>query len=88
MGALYVASDPRPVISTHESNRLSRAGNFEDAMKEQRKHAVQLEDTETLRSIPVLEVADGEVAEGEETQRLRSLTVQEVEEILRKEPQK
>jgi hypothetical protein len=24
MGALYVASDPRPVIGTHESNRLSR----------------------------------------------------------------
>jgi hypothetical protein len=76
------------VIGTYGSNRLSRAGNFEDAMKEQRKHAAQLDDTETLQSIPVLEVADGEAAEGEETRRLRSLTVQEVEDILRKEPQK
>jgi hypothetical protein len=57
-------------------------------MKEQRKHAARLDDTETLQSIPVLEAADGEAAEGEETRRLRSLTVQEVEEILRKEPQK
>jgi hypothetical protein len=56
-------------------------------MKRQPKHAAELDETATLQSIPILEVADRE-AEGEETQRLRSLTVQEVEEILRNEPQK
>lgn len=57
-------------------------------MKRQPKHAAELDETATLQSIPILEVADREAAEGEETRRLRSLTVQEVEEILRNEPQK
>lgn len=56
-------------------------------MKEQRKQTVQLDETATLQSIPVLQVED-DVAEGEETQRLRSLTVQEVEAMLKNEPQK
>ena len=45
-------------------------------MKEQDKKADELAETKPLEKIP------STVAEGEETQRLRALTVQEIEQIL------
>ena len=46
-------------------------------MKEQDKKADELAETKPLKKIP-----NTDVAEGEETQRLRALTVQEIEQIL------
>ena len=51
-------------------------------MTDQRKKPAMLDETQTLDSIPTLEV------EGDETRQLRSLSVQEIEQILRDEPKK
>lgn len=47
-------------------------------MKQQRKKIDDLAETQTIETAAIAEVEDGE-----ETKRLRSLTVQEVEQILK-----
>ncbi len=49
-------------------------------MKEQHPKTAVFDETKTLETIPITELPDGE-----ETQRLRSLTVQEIEQILKDE---
>lgn len=80
--ALYVARDPRPRIGTRESNRLSLALNHQrETMKDQCKPADRLQTIDPS-------ISDTEDDIGEDTRRMRSLTVQEIEQILREEASK
>jgi hypothetical protein len=69
--------DARPRIGKSDRIAFARSHHRWGSMEEQGKKADELAETKPLETIP-----STNATEGEETQRLRALTVQEIEQIL------